>query len=312
VAATEGAALAIVNPVAGSGWARSLWRRLEPGVRSGFPNLTVHHTGAPGDAERIAYEWGQENPIGTLLVAGGDGTLHQAVNGLFRSTSRAQLGVIPAGNGNDFARNAGISLDPWQATRGLPGSPGRSLDLGRISFQAGGQPAARVFLNSVSLGASVRANRLARSLPRLRPARLRYALAGLAAVLSEKPSRYLVTSGPTVLHDGAALNLTVANGGSFGGGMRISRDSSPADGILELVVLGPLSRFRVLQALFRLQAGTHLALRGVRVIPLGGPVRFTATAPTLLAEADGEELEIKGELTVGILPARLALLNAPS
>ena len=312
MAATEGAALAIINPVAGSGWARSLWARLEPGVRGGFPNLTVYHTSGPGDAERIAYKWGQENPIGALLVAGGDGTLHEAVNGLFRSASRARLGVIPAGSGNDFARNAGISLDPWEATRGLSGSPVRSLDLGQISFEAGSQPATRVFLNSVSLGASVRANSLARSLPRLRPARLRYALAGLAAVLSGKPSRYLVTAGPTVLHDGAALNLTVANGGSFGGGMRISPDSSPADGILELVVLGPLSRFRALQALSRLQAGTHLALRGVRVMPLRGPVRVTATAPTLVAEADGEELELKGELTVGILPAWLALLNAPS
>lgn len=312
MAVTEGAALAIINPVAASGGARSLWRRLEPGVRGGFPDLTVHHTGAPGDAERIAYEWGRENPAGTLLLVGGDGTLHEAVNGLFRSASRARLGVIPAGSGNDFARNAGIPLDPWEATRALSGSPVRSLDLGQISFQARGQPGARIFLNSVSLGASVRANRVARSLSHLRPARLRYGLAGLAAVLSGKSSRYLITSGPTVLLDGAAFNLTVANGGSFGGGMRISPDSSLTDGTLELVVLGPLSRFRALQALSRLQAGTHLALPGVRLMLLPGPVRISATAPTLVAEADGEELEVEGDLTVGILPGRLPLLSAPS
>lgn len=311
MAAFERSALAVVNPAASSGRAGSLWHRLEPGLRARFPDLRVRFSESPGDAERIAHAWGLENPLGALLVAGGDGTLHEAVNGLFRSESRAPLGVIPTGSGNDFARNAGIPLDPLAAAQGLSDSPVRSLDLGHLAFQAQGKHAARVFLNSVSLGVSVDANRRARALPGIRPSRLRYAFAGVAAVLSRKPTRYLVTSGDTVLLDGPALNLTVANGSSFGAGMRISPDSSAADGVLELVVLGSLSRLRALQALARLQAGTHLGLAEVSVTPLREAVRIRAAA-VLCAEADGEELAVGEELLVSILPARLALLNPHS
>ncbi|HEV8599154.1 MAG TPA: diacylglycerol kinase family protein [Gemmatimonadales bacterium] len=305
-------ALAVVNPFAAGGRAARLWRQLESAVRAGFPELGVRFTTAPGEAEAIAHDWGLRNARGVLLVAGGDGTLHEAVNGLFRSESRAQLGVIPVGSGNDFARNAGIPLDPREALRALQGSPPRSVDLGHLAFQADSGPAARVFLNSVSLGVSVHANRLAQSLPRRGAARLRYGLAGLAAVLWSKPSRYLVTCGDRVLLEGLALNLTVANGAYFGGGMRISPDSSPADGTLELVVLGPLSRLRALQALSQLRAGTHLALREVSVTRLREPLRIASTGPTLRAEADGEEIEVAGGLTIRVLPAALALLNAPS
>lgn len=299
----------MVNPAASRGRAGRLWPRLEPTIKAAFPELVVRFTGRPGDAEQIALEWGLVHPTGTLLVAGGDGTLHDAVNALFRSQSEARLGVIPVGSGNDFARNAGIPLDPLQASGRLSGAEPRRVDLGQISFQGSGTARTRVFLNSVSLGLSVRANQLARALPRIGPARYRYGLAGALAALSGKPSHYRVTSGVEVLLDGPALNLTVANGACFGGGMRISPGSRPTDGVLELIVLGSLGRLGTLRALSQLQAGIHLALREVKATRLNAPVRVTGEA-ALFVEADGEELEADGDLTVTILPGRLAVLNA--
>lgn len=304
---TEGVTLALVNPAASAGRAGSLWRRLEPVLRTRFPGLAVRLTSGAGEAERIATEWGRENPLGSLLVAGGDGTLHEAANGLVASASSAALGVLPAGSGNDFARNLGIPLDPFEAARQLQPGSLRLVDLGALSFASGGEPHRRIFLNSVSLGTSVPANRLARRLRQI-PGRARYTLAGIAAVLFGRPARYRVSSSERVLLDGLALNLTVANGACFGGGMRISPDSALADGTLELVILGAMGRLRALHALARLQRGTHLALREVSVIPVT-ELRIAGAASPRRVEADGEELEVGGDLRIEVLPARLRVLG---
>jgi diacylglycerol kinase (ATP) len=306
---TEGVALALVNPAAAAGRTGSLWGRLEPEVRTRFPGLAVRLTRGAGDAERIADEWGRANPEGVLLVAGGDGTLHEAVNGLIASTSRAALGVLPAGSGNDFARNLGIPLDPFDAARRLQPGSQRLIDLGELAYRASGEPRRRRFLNSVSLGLSVRANRFARTLGLIPPGRIRYALAGVAAAVAGKPARYRVSSPAGVLCDGPALNLIVANGACFGGGMPISPASAPADGRLELIILGAMGRLRALHALARLQRGTHLALPELQIIPVT-ELCIEGVSP-LRVEADGEELDVEGDLNIRILPSRLNVLGSP-
>ncbi len=300
----------LVNPAAAGGRAARRWQRLEPGVRASLPGLTVQLTGAPGDAEQIARRWALAYPDGTLITVGGDGTVHEAVNGMCTGGGSGPFGVIPAGSGNDFARNAGIPLDPEQAARRLAGGTIRRSDLGRLVFQdPGGNTRSRVFLNSLSLGVSVRANRLAHAIPWVRPGRLRYALGALAALVARENTRYQLNGESGLLFDGPALNLTVANGASFGGGMRISPTSSLLDGTLELVVLGPMSGLRAVLALSRLQRGTHVAMPEIRVIPLRGALRLALDQKTWRAESDGQELEGTGALTLDILAGRLALLT---
>jgi len=303
-------ALVVVNPVAAGGRAGRVWNRLEPGLRAAIPDLSVRRTAAPGDAEQFALQWGRQCPGGTLLAAGGDGTVHEAVNGWWQSGATGSFGVIPAGSGNDFARNAGLPLDPEAAARRLPSATLRPSDLGRLTYQdRSGSPRRRVFLNSVSLGVSVRANRLARHFPAIGPGRLRYALGALGALLSAERTRYLLRDETGVLFEGAALNLTVANGASFGGGMPISPGSSPRDGILDLVVLRPMRGLRALLALSRLQRGTHVTLPEARVTPLRGPLRIQVDRASWRAESDGQELEGSGDLTLEVLPGGLALLG---
>lgn len=304
-------ALVVVNPAAASGRAGRVWNRLEPGLRACFPALTLQRTEAPGDAERFATQWGQAHPAGTLIAVGGDGTVHEAVNGWWQVQATGQFGIIPAGSGNDFARNAGIPLDPERAAALLSSASVRPSDLGRLTFQdSRGALRSRVFLNSLSLGVSVRANRLAHRISWVRPGRLRYALGAVAALLSRETGRgkYLLQDATGLLFDGAALNLTVANGPSFGGGMPISPSSSLRDGTLELVLLRPLRGVRALLALSRLQRGTHLALPEAQVTTLRGALAIALDQETWHAEADGQELEGRGTLTLDVLPGRLALL----
>jgi diacylglycerol kinase (ATP) len=303
-------ALAIVNPVASGGGSAALWRRLEASVQRRFPDLTIQSTRGPGDGEVLAREWAGRRPGGMVLVIGGDGTIHEVVNGLVATGQEPRLAVIPSGTGNDFARNTAIPLDPDAAVARLGEHSARRVDLGRIRFcRTSGAEETRVFLNSVSIGVSPRANRIAHTLRRALPGKLCYALGGIAALVSEGRRRFRVSSGDSVTWDGEALNLTVANCASFGGGMRISPGSCPTDGILEQVVIGRLGRLRALLALSRLYAGTHVSMRGVSVTPVRVAARIRAGEGPLLIEADGHEFFSDGELIVEPLPGALTLFN---
>ncbi|HEV8355539.1 MAG TPA: diacylglycerol kinase family protein [Gemmatimonadales bacterium] len=320
--------LAIVNPVAGEGRGAAVWRLVEPAVRALFPELAVETTVALGHAEALGTAWARFNPGGVLLVLGGDGTVHEVVNGLAREGAGVTLGVLPAGTGNDFARNTGIPLEPVAAVvrlafalRRAPGggparheegtgAPVRRVDLGRVQFMEwGGESRTRVFLNSVSVGVGPRANRLAGRMRRFVPGRLRYAAGGVAALFSGSPERYRVTAGEQVRFAGEALNLTIANCACFGGGLRISPASSPDDGVLEQVVIGRLGLIRALLALGRLYAGTHVGMRGVSVTPVREALRIENGGGRMLVEADGQEFIAAGALTVEILPGALDLLR---
>jgi diacylglycerol kinase (ATP) len=302
-------ALAIVNPAANGGGSATLWRRLEASVRARLPDLTIQPTQGPGDGEALALEWAARHPGGLVLAVGGDGSVHEVVNGLVAATGEPRLAVIPSGTGNDFARNTGIPADPDAAVARLGQSGSRPVDVGRIRFRnPGGAEATRVFVNSVSVGVSPEANRIAYRIRRVLPGRLRYALGGVAALLRLGPRRFRVTSGDTVTWDGEALNLTVANCATFGGGMRISPGSLPTDGIFEQVIIGRMGRIAALLALSRLYTGTHVTMRGVSVTPVRSRLCIDSTGP-LRIEADGHEFVSDGELTVEPLPGILSLAN---
>ena len=315
--AGSSAVLAIVNPVARGGRGAEVWRRAEPALRAGFPGLEFAETTAPAHAETLAAEWARRRPDGIVLVVGGDGTVHEAVNGLLGDgAATGPLGVVPSGTGNDFARSTGVPLDPAAAVERLarwlrsgPARAVRRIDVGRLTFRDwSGAARTRLFLNSVSVGVSPTANRIAQGLRGVVPGPLRYPLGGVAAVLSGGAELYRVTSGGAVRFEGEALNLTIANGPTFGGGLRISPGSSLTDGVLEQVIIGRLGAARALLALGRLYGGTHVTMPGVSVTPVREALTIESVGGAMLAEADGQEFEIEGPLTVEPVPAALSLL----
>jgi diacylglycerol kinase (ATP) len=301
--------LVIVNPVAGRGAALETWRRVETPLAGLFPEHAVRITTARGDAERWAAEWGQQRTGGTVIAVGGDGTVHDVVNGLLHRGVPARLGVIPSGTGNDFARNTGVptpvaaALERLQQGRPIP------VDAGRIRFEGpNGSPGTRVFVNSVSLGVSPRANRIAGSIRRVLPGRICYAVGGVLALLAERAGRYTIASGDRTLFSGRALNITLANGASFGGGMRISPASSPSDGVLDQVVIGNIGRVSALVALSRLYTGTHVGMRGIAVGPIPAEVQIARADGPMLVETDGEDVEAVGVVSIAVLPGAIHLL----
>ena len=276
-----------------------MWERAGRGLRERLGEVDSRFTGGPGDGERLAREWAREHHGGPVVVVGGDGSVHEVLNGILSAGSGCLLGIIPAGTGNDIARNLGPP-NP-QVGPGSELAPGcrRLVDVGRAEFRTpSGELVNRFFLNSLSTGVSALANRIALRMRRILPGTARYPLAGLGALLRSGPARYEVRDGEKVLHRGPALNITIANGACFGGGLRISPGSDPADGVLDLVVIGPINRFRAATALARLRSGGHIGMKGVRAGQVRGPVVIrrddSDRTPILMIETDGENLDAAG------------------
>ena len=143
-----------INPTAGRGKAGRRLGRIESIFDNEGIEYRLNSSRGVGDLERLARDGGD------IVVAGGDGSIHEAVNGIMRAENPARLGVIPTGTGNDFAKACGLSLD-WELTatelaaRIAKGTTGRSIDVGRMND--------RWFANGAGVGFDAKVTRVARS-----------------------------------------------------------------------------------------------------------------------------------------------------
>lgn len=237
------------------------------------------------------------------MVVGGDGSIHETVNGLLDAGYAGTLAIVPAGTGNDVARNLQIPIDPDVAARFDPNRI-RPVDVASVSV-GGAQPGHRWFLNSLSVGTSARANRIARSIGAVLRGPVKYPVSGVLALFSSRPAHYEVLVAGQSRFQGRAVNLTIANGACFGGGLKISPDSLADDGLLDLVIIGAMGRTRALSALRALRQGGHLAMRQVEVLPkVAAPIEIRARGE-LRFETDGENLLAHDGLIVNLEPGRL-------
>jgi YegS/Rv2252/BmrU family lipid kinase len=214
----------------------------------------------------------------SLVVAGGDGSLHLVVTRLHArgELQERPLALVPLGTGNDLARAVGLPLDPADAARLVLAGRHRPIDL--LEDDAGG-----LVVNAVHVGVGAEA---AVSAGRLKPllGLLAYPLGALAAGLRSTGWRLRVVVDGRVLADDhrRALMVGIGNGPSIGGGSELLPGALPDDGLLDVMVsraTGPFARARYAAAL---QAGKHLLdpevrwTRGRTVTVSGVPVGVNA------------------------------------
>ena len=193
--------------------------------------------------------------VGLIVAVGGDGTLNEVVNGITDEGGRplASLGVILTGRGRDGARTLGVPRDPARAVERLATArvPVRR-DLGRVRWP-GGQ---RYFVTVA--GAGFDAVVAARALTLPGPGTVPYLRAVMASLRDHRPWPIRVRLDDAPERSLAATGVMLANGSTCGGGMRIAPDAHAADGLLDLVTLGPLSRAALLRWLPTVYWGGHL------------------------------------------------------
>jgi diacylglycerol kinase (ATP) len=217
-----------------------------------------------------------------VVAVGGDGTLHEIVNGVMGEDGRprAAVGVVMTGRGRDACRNFGLPRDPLEAARRLAAGREVRRDLGLARWPGG----SRYFVTAAGVGfdamVAARAARLGGggTIPYLR--------AVLASLRAYRPVELTVESGGAGEWRGEAAGVIVANGAHFGGGMRVAPGADPADGALDLVLLGPFGRGELLVWLPTIYWGGHL--RNPKVT-LERVQRARVAAPeSLPVQLDGE------------------------
>jgi diacylglycerol kinase (ATP) len=217
-----------------------------------------------------------DSGVEAVVALGGDGLVNLALQVV--AGTAVPLGVVPAGTGNDFARALGLSRsDPMAVVDHIANGEARPVDLGRVGSRWFGGVLSSGFDSMVN----ERANRM--SWPR---GRARYNLAMLAELRTFRPVPFeLDVDGETWVTD--AMLVAVGNSASYGGGMRICPDASLEDGLLDVTVLGPISKLEFIRVFPSVYKGTHVNHRAVTV-KRARVVSLSAFGVT--AYADGERV----------------------
>ncbi len=222
-------------------------------VRAAGHEVVVRVTWEGGDAERYAAEVARAG-ADVVAAAGGDGTLHEVVNGVLAGGEAAcAVGVIPLGTANDFAAAWGLAgTDPLTALYHITEGAPRPIDVGRIDGDVG-RDGGRWFINVASggFGAEVTAQTPPERKHLL--GRAAYLLTGLAHVKNIQALPVRLTA-PDLTWEGALYALAVGNGRQAGGGFRVCPRARLDDGLLDVLVvpdLPPLDLFRLLDGLLR-------------------------------------------------------------
>ncbi len=239
----------------------------------------------------------------TIVAVGGDGTVHEVVNGLGIGIAerRVQLAVLPAGTGMDFERNLDLRRGVDAAVRRVVANRPRLVDLGLAN---GDQP--RLFVNfaEVGLGAAVVAREATMS--GSLPGRSSFLIAALAAAVGEKPIRARIAVDGTDVYEGSLVSAVVANGPYLGGGMKIAPQAVVDDGLFDVLVLGDFTRAELVTQIWKVYPGIHVQHAKVHWMR-GAAVQIVPEAPARL-DLDGE-LYPTSARDFTILPQALPVLT---
>uniref|UniRef100_UPI00351E78BC diacylglycerol kinase family protein n=1 Tax=Microcella sp. TaxID=1913979 RepID=UPI00351E78BC len=285
-----------INPTAYFGRGREVGPRVVALLRE--RGHVVHELIASSlDALRAEAAARLDSGVDALVVVGGDGMVNLGVE--LTAGTGIPLGIIPSGTGNDMARGLGIALDdPEAAVQGMLAALDRGprvidaarIDLGAASTGGDGPIAgpgagSRRFACVLSAGFDAIVNERANRMRRPRgPSR--YTIALLVELARLRPIDYrLVVDG--VEHRERALLVSVGNNTSLGGGMKVTPAALLDDGLLDVMIVRPLSRLAFLRIFPRVFAGTHVT--DPRVVTMRGR-RIRIEAEGIVAYADGERI----------------------
>ena len=282
----------IYNPIAGSGKAEQARKAIEPRLMD-TPHA-FHTTRARGeDAEIAARLTAESQGDADIIAMGGDGTLHEVLNGL-TDPARVRLGLIPCGSGNDFAAAAGIPMDPVAALELILSGSARYTDYMNCSGVRG--------INAVGTGIDVDILRRYARMKFLKgPAA--YLASLLLTVVTYKPRRFSEITGE-MCEPHEALIACAANGVTFGGGIPIAPKAALDDGLLDVIIIDGIRKIAIPYAFMRLMQRRVLDLKATR---FKRQPRLTVRPDAPMAlQIDGEIYEdlpfdvqlIQGELRV--------------
>jgi len=324
----------IAHPGAGRGAFARVWPDLSAALTAAGVQHEVQLTTRALEAADLARDAAE---AGTPLVVavGGDGTLHEVVNGILTAdlppAARPAVGLVPAGRGSDYARGLGLPTDPaalvacFAAAVGGDPTALHPVDAGEATYLASprtarrptppsplpGEPPAdlhepvvRYFINCAGIGFSpFVAQRTARFPARLGP--YLYTAAALLTIVDWRDRAVRLRWADGSEEERAVESVELALGRFEGGGMLIAPDADPGDGLFDTVIVGAVSRWEMTTFSWRIRTGDHLRSPAVEVRRAQGLVVSVADERgPLYLQADGELLG-RDPFAFRVLPSAL-------
>jgi diacylglycerol kinase (ATP) len=299
----------VVNPRSAGGRTAREWPKIEAALRAAYPHMHLAMTQSRGDATVLVRDALREGHH-EIVAVGGDGTINEAVNGLFDADGPilpdAVFGFITSGTDGDFRKTFGLAPGYRAAIARLREAPVHRIDVGRLAcLSLDGRPIVRYFANIGSFGLSGAVVRTAGSarISRLfvRRAALAFNRARTKLFWRDRMIRLRVDGEYDEIV--SISTVAIANGQFFSGGRRIAPQAVPDDGLFDIIVMGGAPQIRAFADMREVYSPGQIttppvrALRGRRIMAV--PVAETRGWPVVI-EIDGE--------CVGRLPATFELL----
>jgi YegS/Rv2252/BmrU family lipid kinase len=295
----------ILNPMADMG---NAWR-----VARDLRSITEQHGGIdwsgtvyPGHAIELAK---QADEYDMVIAMGGDGTVHEVMNGLMQISEdkRPVLGVVPVGSGNDFGHGINASIKSTEALKRAIDGEATTVDLGVMTSEQGRR---EYFDNTLGIGFGAMVTIRSHKLPILRGF-LMYLTAVIQTIIFEhNPIKMQIETDEENWED-SVIYLVLCNGPREGGGFLIAPEAKIDDGIFHYAMITNVSRLMMFRIVPEVMKGTHGRFKQVK---MGTCKKFTLTADRpLYIHADGEIFSGPGtdlrKVSIEILPKALKVVR---
>jgi diacylglycerol kinase (ATP) len=298
----------IINPVSGGKYAPKLWNKMLPLLKAAQIQHEVVFTEYIDHAGQLTQN-ALHDGFTNIMVVGGDGTANDVINGIFNSgleTTDITVAMIPAGTGNDWVRTIGA----YKKLQDIPGTllNGNTFlqDAGVVYYQRNQQTLKRYFINIAGLGFEGHvAKNLFENDGFLKGTKLQYQIAILKSLFVYKHTHLTLTiDDKTVQQTGLSIAAGICK--YNGGGLKQLPDAINNDGLLDMTVIGSMSKIQMVLNLPKLQSGAHVKVKTVNTFR-GKTIKIDSQPPVYL-DADGEYLGTT-PVTIEIIPKAIQVLQ---
>ena len=273
----------LVNPAAENGAAGRRWPELAHEAASLGLQGDTRFSERPGHLTELAREAAADADL--LVAVGGDGTVNEVVNGI--AGLDVELALIPRGTGGDFVRTFGIPRKLDRAVEVALRGRTRAIDLGRGRYRSwAGEDEESYFANIASAGMSGAIAKRTNETSKALGGKVSYAWATVAVFSRWRSDEVRVRVDGTE-QAGRMHDVIVANGRYLGGGMKMVPEAEPDDGLLDVLLIGDLTKRDLLLTMPKTYRGKHLPHPKATVLR-GTTVEIDAPEP-LPVELDGEQ-----------------------
>ncbi len=300
--------LFILNPKSGGGKGLKQWPKIEEAMKVFQIEYQYLKTKSKFHAPELVAE-GIKNGFRKIISIGGDGTLHECVNGIMNQSAvdpkECTLGIFPVGTGNDWIKTNVVPTQFESWLNYFRNEKTIQHDIGKITYQKGERKETRYFVNIAGLGFEAEAvERACRKGNEVLGGKLYYLLVVAKTLFSYKSqSMNIVVDGKEF--NGKKFCVTVGLNRFNGGGMQLLPNANPTDGLFDVAIIDDISTTEVIRNLSKLYNGKIVNHPKVSSIT-GKTVKVTSQERVLL-EADGEFLG-SSETTFEILPNHLNMM----